>query len=670
MFLVPLLKPFVVVWAGLNLLDDISWGVKLTRLIGASIPFPFLKERPSSSSSSSSPSSSSEDLCGLCDDVMEGMLRGSEGIQAVPCNWLCLRIPACVKMCTRLQESADSSSKFPCSAAGYCSDLPPGAPGDDFAVVIAGQVDCQRGPLWSCEPRQFCRRRFRRMKFTCEYKPGMGRWMQIQQTAASHTAAIASSLIKPKRCTEPDAGPYCIAEPAGFGKLCEVFGGILSVVYGGYQSLLAIETPGGDDDQQWLTFWVISVTTLVVEHNFARVLLSKFPMYYEAKLILLVWLMLYGGAIKIYRWLRRKLMSSSTFLAEKLDRQQGAAAQEYLEGYIDIGGQVITRQIQNFEKMVHRRSSTISRLLSQRWIPEEEDNDCWELDISDDPRNGGTVDPVEMLYLISKWMLSVEGIQKLDKEKVDGRLDHDAISILLERASSVVSFQPRYVNIILIGTKPGSEGKLPPMDHPSGKADCYVKCRLVQYDDTCDPPSQVSSYPERGIRSKTIYRTLRPKWNERMEIGLRQGKIDSFGSYISNNEARKTRLLVEAWDADLGFWGMAFELLLVAAMILTVVSIVGYVTGFLDVYVSAGWMAIFGSINGMVALGLVLSYVLSTILGVDDEIIGTAEIPLEILLDQKEHGFLVHLQDPDPTKGTKYHNGERGILRLKLSLSE
>jgi hypothetical protein len=233
--------------------------------------------------------------------------------------------------------------------------------------------------------------------------------------------------------------------------------------------------------------------------------------------------------------------------------------------------------------------------------------------------------------------------------------------MLMERAAAVVSFQPRYVNMMLIGTKPGQDGQLPRMD-PNGKADCYVKCRLVT--------ASSAPYPERGIRSKVVYSSLRPIWNETMEISLRKGTIDSFGNYISNRDARQTRLQIEAWDADVGFWGIAFDFLLLLEMGLAVISILGYVSGFLDAYLSSESVYIFGAANVAVALWLLLSYVLSKIFGADDEIIGNAEIPLEILLDQKEHSLLVHLQDSDPSNETQYTNGELGILRLKLSLSE
>ena len=68
----------------------------------------------------------------------------------------------------------------------------------------------------------------------------------------------------------------------------------------------ALETPGGDDDRQWLTFWVI-IALLSVLESFAAVLLTAVPHYYEAKLLLLAWLLFGSGAEKLYRRVRRFL---------------------------------------------------------------------------------------------------------------------------------------------------------------------------------------------------------------------------------------------------------------------------------------------------------------------------------------------------------------------------
>ena len=59
--------------------------------------------------------------------------------------------------------------------------------------------------------------------------------------------------------------------------------------YGFWRTLLAIESPGGDDDRQWLTFWLIALLLTFTE-GFYDLLLSRLPVYYEAKLAFLIWL--------------------------------------------------------------------------------------------------------------------------------------------------------------------------------------------------------------------------------------------------------------------------------------------------------------------------------------------------------------------------------------------
>jgi hypothetical protein len=85
MIFLQLFKPFLYIWASLNFIDDISVIMKIFRLVGAST-FNRREENP-------------ETICNLCDDLMENILRGSEGLEAVPCSWICLRTTKCTQMC-------------------------------------------------------------------------------------------------------------------------------------------------------------------------------------------------------------------------------------------------------------------------------------------------------------------------------------------------------------------------------------------------------------------------------------------------------------------------------------------------------------------------------------------------------------------------------------------
>ena len=143
------LKPIVYIWVGLNFLDDLSSMMKITRLAGASLSIFRRYETPDS-------------MCGLCDDVVEGLMRGSSGLQAVPCTWLCLRVPKCLSMCESIQKISETATQFPCVAAGYCED---DEESDDYTLGLA-EMECKRGPLFSCEPSKYCRRKLERKKMS------------------------------------------------------------------------------------------------------------------------------------------------------------------------------------------------------------------------------------------------------------------------------------------------------------------------------------------------------------------------------------------------------------------------------------------------------------------------------------------------------------------------
>ena len=87
----------------------------------------------------------------------------------------------------------------------------------------------------------------------------MGRWLHLKKAAQQHAYSMADGLLSQKRCGEPGAGPYCIAKPTGYGRVAEFFAWFLSILYGGYASAAAIESPGGDDDQQWLTVSLLQI---------------------------------------------------------------------------------------------------------------------------------------------------------------------------------------------------------------------------------------------------------------------------------------------------------------------------------------------------------------------------------------------------------------------------
>lgn len=86
---------------------------------------------------------------------------------------------------------------------------------------------------------------------------------------------------------------------------------------------------GGDDDRQWLTFWMIMMLFFVAE-RFTDVLLSRLPIYYEAKFLLIVWLMFAQGADKLYRGARQSLKKLSRIAPWLFPPRKEMSEEEYI----------------------------------------------------------------------------------------------------------------------------------------------------------------------------------------------------------------------------------------------------------------------------------------------------------------------------------------------------
>ncbi|BGP18566.1 hypothetical protein JCM10213_003026 [Rhodosporidiobolus nylandii] len=77
-----------------------------------------------------------------------------------------------------------------------------------------------------------------------------------------------------------------------------------------YLSLRALETPGHDDDVQWLTYWVIFGAFTFVE-SFSKVIVAWFPYYYTFKTIFILYLTLPStrGAVVVHDKVLKGLMT-------------------------------------------------------------------------------------------------------------------------------------------------------------------------------------------------------------------------------------------------------------------------------------------------------------------------------------------------------------------------
>lgn len=213
---------------------------------------------------------------------------------------------------------------------------------------------------------------------------------------------------------------------------------------------------------------------------FARVLLSTFPYYYEAKLGALIWLVWRSGADTIYRKLRRVLEKRKVIHSDEV------AAQKELEIMQTTGKIVIERRLDY--------QASVRGTAAAEW-----ETDDWEYDyeVDEKEQTNGSIrssttglrkpDPIQQLYELSKFILSAEGAKRLEESKSVSRQNK---MLLIERAASVVSFQPRFLRLGLIGTAHGPEGQLPAMDR-NGLCDPYVTCRLV--------PEEGHKYPKRAV---------------------------------------------------------------------------------------------------------------------------------------------------------------------------
>ena len=197
----------------------------------------------------------------------------------LPCKTFCFRWQQCVRVCETLKEVQGNATSFPCVAAGYCPAL------GDGSLTAEELVDlCTMRPLLRCEPATHCHRATRGLRVWCEPKPGVARWLSMQASMAQNTGALASALATWPSCAEPDAGPFCVAEPAGSrARAAAALSTALPLGWGALASLRALLTAGGDDDRHWLCFWILCSLLSHVE-GYAKVLLTRwFPPYYEAR---------------------------------------------------------------------------------------------------------------------------------------------------------------------------------------------------------------------------------------------------------------------------------------------------------------------------------------------------------------------------------------------------
>jgi len=623
---VAILKPFVLLWAALNAIDDFALLFRVGRLGISVVPFPPGRQ-----------SNNPRELCGVCDDVMDDLLGGIGSLHSIPCDATCFGLKRCKDMCHRLREVAADSNEFPCIAAGFCD--PVGMDGGNNKNIVVPK--CKTGAFFSCTPSRYCRRTRKGMKWSCALKPGIGHWVGLRKALArDHAGALVAGLMSQSHCGEPGAGPYCIARPKGVGIVAEYIGHFLSFAVGTQKSIVAIESRGGSDDRQWLTFWVIITILHFIERFFARVLLSSFPYYYQVKLLILIWLVWWNGADTFYRKLRRFLAVS--------DEAEAAEELKIMQSIGNVFVKTKLTWLRNTERV-------------SQW-----NTDDWDYDWDDNDGDDGN-DATQQLYELSKFILSAEGARKLKEAENISTQDK---MLLVERAASVISFQPRFLRVRIVGTIDGPRGQLPPMD-ANGLADPYVVCRLV--------PQSGKPYPKYGVSTKILHNTLTPQWNQELEIPLRGGTLDTDGFFRCDDDIGTTQLELIVRDADIGMWKVSYHLSRIVAIGLAIVATVAYVEGSGD-FTQFRQQAVLGVATSW----FVLSYIMAVSRKSDYENVGQCIVPIGMLMDQGEHALLLTLRAPIDEKKlitmisfkqkakvcSMNSTGGFGILRVQLVLSE
>lgn len=109
--------------------------------------------------------------------------------------------------------------------------------------------------------------------------------------------------------------------------ICNLMGNI----YPAYASYNAVLSGKPEQHKQWLTYWIVN-TFFTVFEMLGDSLVSWLPLYWEAKIIFVVWLTLWGGAAQVYnRGLRLLLERYEQAIDTHVSRFQSRAAEKVNE---------------------------------------------------------------------------------------------------------------------------------------------------------------------------------------------------------------------------------------------------------------------------------------------------------------------------------------------------
>ena len=165
----------------------------------------------------------------------------------IDCDRLCFGPwkTSCVDVCTKMKRAMQTSNTYPCIAAGFCPVVV-----DDLDVVCRFNWHPRSANFLRCSPSASCQRKF---PAQCVTRDGIRAWRRYDRILKEHAQQMAHGLMARPVCGTPNAGPYCVHAPSGLGKVAELASWLLPMTFGTLSSIRAVETPGGDDDRQWVS---------------------------------------------------------------------------------------------------------------------------------------------------------------------------------------------------------------------------------------------------------------------------------------------------------------------------------------------------------------------------------------------------------------------------------
>ncbi|EGV66803.1 ER membrane protein DP1/Yop1 [Yamadazyma tenuis] len=96
-------------------------------------------------------------------------------------------------------------------------------------------------------------------------------------------------------------GVYFVLIFLNVGGIGQLLSNIAGFVVPGYYSLVALDTPGTDDDTKLLTYWVVFAFLNVIEF-WSKAILYWIPFYWLFKTVFLLYIGIpaFGGAVSVY----------------------------------------------------------------------------------------------------------------------------------------------------------------------------------------------------------------------------------------------------------------------------------------------------------------------------------------------------------------------------------